>query len=95
MKKEDTRTIRVGSSFGTKNVYLTKEQFVERWTSPALTVWTFFLDHADSDDAGYGQEVYNKVREKAAEVFERFYADEQEEASENMATASEHMARND
>jgi hypothetical protein len=49
--KEDTRVVSVDSYFGKKNI--TKKEFVKRWSTPALEIWTLFQDHGTTTEEGF------------------------------------------
>ena len=73
--KEDTRTISADSYFGKKNI--TKEEFVKRWSSPALTIWTLFQDHgATREERSFGIMLFEKTQDLAGRAFEKFYDEE-------------------
>jgi hypothetical protein len=72
--KEDTRTISVDSYFGKKNI--TKEEFVKRWSSPALEIWTLFQDHgATREERSFGIMLFEKTQDLAGRAFEKFYGE--------------------
>ena len=73
--KEDTRTISVDSFSGKK--YITKKEFVKRWSAPALTIWTLFLDHGTTtEERLFGSLVHEKAEDLAGRAFEKFYGEE-------------------
>jgi hypothetical protein len=73
--KEDTRTISADSYFGKKNI--TKEEFVKRWSAPALTIWTLFQDHGETiEQTAFGYTIYKKTEAMAGTAFEKFYREE-------------------
>ena len=73
--KEDTRTISADSFFGKKNI--TKEEFVKRWSAPALTLWTLFQDHGETiEQTAFGHTLFKKTEDLAERVFEKFYREE-------------------
>jgi hypothetical protein len=75
MTKEDTRIISVDSFSGKKNI--TKEEFVKRWSAPALTVWTLFQDHgATREERSFGIMLFEKTQDLAGRAFEKFYGEE-------------------
>lgn len=78
MKKyqmEDTRTISVDSFLSKKNI--TKAEFVKRWSSPALTIWTLFQDHGETmEQTAFGHTIYKKTEDMAGVAFEKFYKEE-------------------
>tara|TARA_R110000796_G_scaffold234133_2_gene352745 strand:+ start:462 stop:707 length:246 start_codon:yes stop_codon:yes gene_type:complete len=72
---EDTRTISADSYFGKKNI--TKKEFVQRWSAPALTIWTLFLDHGTTtEERLFGSLVHEKAEDLAGRAFEKFYGEE-------------------
>ena len=73
--KEDTRTISADSFSGKKNI--TKEEFVKRWSSPALEIWTLFQDHgATREERSFGIMLFEKTQDLAGRAFEKFYGEE-------------------
>lgn len=76
----DKRTIKIFDSyFGESEI--TKKDFISRWNSPALSIWTLFLDHGDAADAVFGERLVDKVKEKADEVFEELYSKENKQVT--------------
>ena len=72
---EDTRTVSVDSFFGKKNI--TKQEFVKRWSSPALELWSLFLDHGTTrDERSFGIMLFEKTEDLAGRAFEKFYKEE-------------------
>lgn len=77
MAKMDNRTITVNETFFGEQK-LTKKEFVARWKSPALSVWTLFLDHGTtSEEREFGKSVYDKTEILAGKLFEKYYKEEQ------------------
>ena len=53
----DNRTVTVNETFFGEQK-LTKKEFVARWKSPALSVWSLFLDHGTtSEEREFGKSV--------------------------------------
>ena len=72
---EDTRTISVDSFLSKKNI--TKAEFVKRWSSPALTIWTLFQDHGETiEQTSFGHTIYKKTEDMAGGGFEKIYRGE-------------------
>ena len=73
--KEDTRTVSVDSYFGKKNI--TKKEFVRRWSTPAMEIWTLFQDHGTTtEERFFGLTIFEKTEAMAAKAFEKFYGEE-------------------
>jgi hypothetical protein len=73
--KEDTRVVSVDSYFGKKNI--TKKEFVKRWSTPALEIWTLFQDHGTTtEERFFGHMIFEKTEAMAAKAFEKFYGEE-------------------
>ena len=72
----DNRTITLSETFFGEQK-LTKKEFVKRWKSPALSVWTLFLDHGTTrEERDFGKSVYDRTEIKAGELFEKFYKEQ-------------------
>jgi hypothetical protein len=73
--KEDTRVVSVDSYFGKKNI--TKKEFVKRWSTPALEIWSLFQDHGTTtEERFFGHMIFEKTEAMAAKAFEKFYNEE-------------------
>jgi len=73
--KEDTRVVSVDSYFGKKNI--TKKEFVRRWSTPAMEIWTLFQDHGTTtEERFFGHTIFEKTEAMAAKAFEKFYGEE-------------------
>ena len=76
--KEDTRVVSVDSYFGKKNI--TKKEFVKRWSTPALEIWTLFQDHGTTtEERFFGHTIFEKTEAMAEKVFEKFYEEENQD----------------
>jgi hypothetical protein len=77
--KEDTRVVSVDSYFGKKNI--TKKEFVKRWSTPALEIWTLFQDHGTTtEERFFGHMIFEKTEAMAAKAFEKFYGEENQDS---------------
>ena len=73
--KEDTRVVSVDSYFGKKSI--TKKEFVRRWSTPAMEIWTLFQDHGTTtEERFFGHTIFEKTEAMAAKAFEKFYGEE-------------------
>ena len=80
--KEDTRVVSVDSYFGKKNI--TKKEFVKRWSTPALEIWTLFQDHGTTtEERVFGHMIFEKTEAMAAKAFEKFYGEENQDSLTN------------
>ena len=74
MTKE--KTIKLSDYFGEKEYTL--EEFKKRWTSPTNEIWSFLIDHGNTEERDFGQklveDIFPKVTEKA---FDKFYQRQQ------------------
>ena len=77
--KEDTRVVCVDSYFGKKNI--TKKEFVKRWSTPALEIWTLFQDHGTTtEERFFGHTIFEKTEAMAEKAFEKFYGEENQDS---------------
>jgi hypothetical protein len=73
--KEDTRVVSVDSYFGKKSI--TKKEFVRRWSTPAMEIWTLFQDHGTTtEERFFGHTIFEKTQDLAGRAFEKFYGEE-------------------
>jgi hypothetical protein len=73
----DNRTITLKETFFGEQK-LTKKEFISRWKSPALSIWTLFLDHGTTqEERDFGRSIFDRTEIKAGELFEKFYEEEQ------------------
>jgi hypothetical protein len=77
--KEDTRVVSVDSYFGKKSI--TKKEFVRRWSTPAMEIWTLFQDHGTTtEERFFGHTIFEKTEAMAEKVFEKFYEEENQDS---------------
>jgi hypothetical protein len=77
--KEDTRVVSVDSYFGKKSI--TKKEFVRRWSTPAMEIWTLFQDHGTTtEERFFGHTIFEKTEAMAAKAFEKFYGEENKDS---------------
>ena len=72
----DNRTITLKETFFGEQK-LTKKEFISRWKSPALSIWTLFLDHGTTqEERDFGRSIFDRTEIKAGELFEKFYKEQ-------------------